>query len=145
MKKIVAMILAFVMCLSLCACGGGNNTPETEAPTETSSSSAIAGMPNFSAEDVANAIKYEFKDPESVYLSDAWAAAVKHDEEISNTEFYIIATVHAKNSFGGYADPKTYLMYWKSGSCSIVGEHISNDMPQKKFSELGCFVGWPLK
>ena len=36
MKKAISLILALAMCLSLCACGGGNVTPETaEAPTET--------------------------------------------------------------------------------------------------------------
>ena len=39
MKKAISLILALVMCLSLCACGGGEsntpNTPETtEAPTD---------------------------------------------------------------------------------------------------------------
>lgn len=34
MKKAISLILALVLCLSLCACGGGNDTPETtEAPT----------------------------------------------------------------------------------------------------------------
>ena len=36
MKKAISLLLALVMCLSLCACGGGSDTPETtEAPTET--------------------------------------------------------------------------------------------------------------
>lgn len=36
MKKAISLLLALVMCLSLCACGSGNDTPETtEAPTET--------------------------------------------------------------------------------------------------------------
>ena len=35
MKKAISLILALVLCLSLCACGGGNNTPRTEAPAET--------------------------------------------------------------------------------------------------------------
>ena len=36
MKKLIAIILAAVMCLSLAACGGGNDAPETsDAPTET--------------------------------------------------------------------------------------------------------------
>lgn len=35
MKKAISLLLALVLCLSLCACGGGNNVPETEAPTET--------------------------------------------------------------------------------------------------------------
>lgn len=36
MKKFIALILALVLCLSLCACGGGNNTPETTEATEPS-------------------------------------------------------------------------------------------------------------
>ena len=34
MKKALSLILALVLCLSLCACGGGNDAPTTEAPTE---------------------------------------------------------------------------------------------------------------
>lgn len=35
MKKAISMLLALVLCLSLCACGGGNETPETtEVTTE---------------------------------------------------------------------------------------------------------------
>ena len=30
MKKTIALILAIVLCLSLCACGGWNDTPETK-------------------------------------------------------------------------------------------------------------------
>ena len=34
MKKALSLLLALVMCLSLCACGGGSDTPKTsEAPT----------------------------------------------------------------------------------------------------------------
>ena len=36
MKKAMSLLLTLVMCLSLCACGGGNDTPETtEIPTTT--------------------------------------------------------------------------------------------------------------
>ena len=37
MKKAISLVLALVMCLSLCACGGGNDTPDTtdtNAPEE---------------------------------------------------------------------------------------------------------------
>ena len=34
MKKAISLLLALVLCLSLCACGGGNDAPATEAPTE---------------------------------------------------------------------------------------------------------------
>ena len=30
MKKTIALILSIVLCLSLCACGGSNDTPETK-------------------------------------------------------------------------------------------------------------------
>lgn len=36
MKKAISLLLALVVCLSLCACGGGNDAPKTtEAPNET--------------------------------------------------------------------------------------------------------------
>ena len=42
MKKTISLLLALVMCLSLCACGGGNDVPETtEAPTETIASEEV--------------------------------------------------------------------------------------------------------
>ena len=34
MKKALSLILALVMCLSLCACGGGSDTPDTPKATE---------------------------------------------------------------------------------------------------------------
>lgn len=33
MKKAISLLLALVMCLSLCACGGGSGTPEATEPT----------------------------------------------------------------------------------------------------------------
>ena len=36
MKKTIALLMVLALCLSLCACGGGNNVPETiETPTTT--------------------------------------------------------------------------------------------------------------
>lgn len=37
MKKAISLLLALVMCLSLCACGGGNDTPETTEASPKSS------------------------------------------------------------------------------------------------------------
>ena len=34
MKKAISLLLALVLCLSLCACGGGNDTPETTPNAE---------------------------------------------------------------------------------------------------------------
>ena len=33
MKKTIFLLLALMLCLSLCACGGGNDTPETTEAT----------------------------------------------------------------------------------------------------------------
>lgn len=35
MKKVISLVLALLMCLSLCACGGNNAPEATETPTET--------------------------------------------------------------------------------------------------------------
>ena len=40
MKKALSLILALIMCLSLCACGGGNNTPKTTEPAAEISAAA---------------------------------------------------------------------------------------------------------
>ena len=42
MKKALSLILALVMCLSLCACGGGNDPADTPATEETKSSTTEA-------------------------------------------------------------------------------------------------------
>ena len=34
MKKTIALFLLLVLCLSLCACGGSNDTPAIDVPTE---------------------------------------------------------------------------------------------------------------
>ena len=38
MKKALSLLLVLVMCLSLCACGGGNDAPETTEATNTPTS-----------------------------------------------------------------------------------------------------------
>lgn len=40
MKKVIFLLLALVMCLSLCACGGNSNTPETTEATQTPTTEA---------------------------------------------------------------------------------------------------------
>lgn len=58
MKKTLALLLAFVMCLSLYACGGSNDAPKTaEAPTETTESNALGIGNAFSTDNVECVIK----------------------------------------------------------------------------------------
>lgn len=54
-------------------------------------------------------IRDEFKGSYSVQMSDVHIDSVKVDGEESNTEFYIIGTIRAENSFGGYGDSLTVL------------------------------------
>lgn len=46
MKKTISLLLALVMCLSLCACGGGNDTPETTEATEPETSIPVETEPS---------------------------------------------------------------------------------------------------
>ncbi len=142
MKKLISMMLVLVLCLSLCACGGsgGNNIPETtQAPT-------VAKPKTPTVASVVEGIKNEFKDPDSVQITDgSWAYVEKDGEKVEN-EFYIICTVRAKNSFGGYANPQAYVIHCKNSNYRIVEEY--NDyafMTQKKFNELGCGASMGLK
>ncbi len=123
MKKFAVMLLALLMCVSLCACGG---EPVSQIPT---------------VDDVIEGIKYEFKDPDSVQMSDVHIAEV----EGGDNEYYVIGTVRAKNSFGGYANPVMYIIHCDNGSYEIEGEY--NDasyMMQNAFNDLGCGASWTI-
>lgn len=129
MKRLFALLLAFVMCFSLCACGD-----KTKAEVETE---PVSKTPTVA--EIVEGIKYEFKDPDSVQMSDVHIAKV----EDSENEYYAIGTVRAKNSFGGYGDPQAYVIHCDNGSYEIVGEY--NDasyMIQNAFNELGCGANW---
>ena len=132
MKKVISLLLALAMCLSLCACGG-NDTQEAEAKTPT-------------VESVVDGIKNEFKDPDSVQMSDVHIASVKTDNGESKTEFYIIGTIRAKNSFGGYGNPQAYIIHCNNGKYKIIDEY--NDASyamQKTFNDLGCGASWGIE
>lgn len=139
MKKIFLIFLLLTMSFSLIACGEENKTTDQ---TTTQATTKASYMPTL--ESVIEGIKYEFKDPDSVQLTNASISAVKATtvapyQYDSNTEYYIIGTVRAKNSFGGYAEPQAYIIHYKNGSYRIVGEYNDYDWAmQKAFNELGC-------
>ena len=138
MKKIIALSLVIVLCFAFAACGnknefGNNNTTE--------STTAAPQVPTVA--DVVNGIKYEFKDPDSVQMSDVGIARVKNNGIESTTEFYIIGTVRAKNGFGGYADPQAYVIHCNNGSYRIVEEfNDASYMKQRYFTDHGCGPHW---
>ena len=128
MKKTLSLIFALLMCLSLCACSEKAESTQGE-PTKV--------VPT--VDTVAEGIKNEFKDPDSVQVSDGSWAYVKVDGEEVGDELYVICTVRAKNSFGGYANPQAYVIHYKNGNYKIVEEYNDESfMTQKKYNELGC-------
>ena len=146
MKKVLSVFLLLTMCFSLAACGDGNEaTTQTTTQTTIQTTTASLHPSNYpTIESVVNGIKYEFKDPDSVQLTDASIAVVKSTTSEPykyeyDTEYYIIGTVRAKNSFGGYGEPQAYIIHCKKGRYTIVGEY--NDYSwamQGVFNELGC-------
>ena len=53
MKKAISLLLALVMCLSLCACGGGNDATQTpETPTEATESTTLGLGDTFGTDNV---------------------------------------------------------------------------------------------
>ena len=136
MKKLMLFILSVVMVFSLCACGGGTNNTSTEKE-ETPIVEEKPQKPTI--ESVVEGIKNDFKDPDSVQVSDGSWARVKNGDEESETEFYIICTVRAKNSMGGYGEPQAYIIHCNNGNYRIVEEYNDESFyTQKKFNELGC-------
>ncbi|MBQ7322697.1 MAG: hypothetical protein IJW99_11415 [Clostridia bacterium] len=145
MKRVLSVFLLLALCLALASCGDGNETA-TQATTRTTTHATTSSRPaNYpTIESVVEGIKYEFKDPDSVQLTDASIAVVKSTTSEpykyeNNTEYYIIGTVRAKNSFGGYGEPQAYIIHCKNGRYTIVGEY--NDYSwamQGAFNELGC-------
>ena len=103
MKKTISLLLALVMCLSLCACGGSNDVPETtEAPT------TIPTEPPVTREIIGLEVCIDFlkdflKNPNSLEVLEVryvLTSTIKIHYEIEYT---------AENSFGG-ADRDTIYM-----------------------------------
>ena len=135
----MTLLFLAILCLALVACGGSEEgTPETtEETTEETTVEKISYEPTIAS--VIEGIKNNFKDPDSVQVSDGCWAPVLVNGERSETEFYIICTVRAKNSFGGYADPQAYVIHSLNGNYSIVKEYNDYDFLQNKaLQNLGC-------
>ncbi|MGO5166628.1 MULTISPECIES: hypothetical protein [unclassified Candidatus Paralachnospira] len=131
MKRIISVVLVLIMTMSLVACGG-----------KTSSSTKTEKDYTPTYESVVEGIKNEFKDPDSVQLSDASYADVKDAEN----EWLIIGTVRAKNSFGGYGDPQAYVISCKGSTYKIVEEfNDASYMDNKYFVDHGCNAAMSLK
>ena len=82
MKKIIALLLVLVMALSLVACGGGNDTPETKAPD------APATEGNVSAEPEAITLKVWAPQEDQVDDS-SWLIQIEKAFEEAHPEYII--------------------------------------------------------
>ena len=119
MKKIISLFAVLLACFCICSCNGENETNNTSASSTTSTTNTTAATKEEpktpTVAEIVNGIKYNFKDPDSVILSDASIAPVKKDGVESKTEFYVIGTIRAKNSFGGYGNPQAYIIHCDNG------------------------------
>jgi len=106
----------------------------------------FCGIPTSGRRPSSDGIKDEFKDPDSVQVSEGDYAYMKDGDDVDYSEFYVIATVRAKNSFGGYGDPTNYIIHYRNGKYSIEGEYNDKLLyDQKKFNELGCYMSLSLE
>lgn len=125
MKKVLALMLAIVVVLSLAACGGGEKKEDTatEAPTETPISDA-----ELCAEYAVGKIKDALKNPSSMI--------VNHLTAIDYEDGYIFAVDYTgENGFGGSSRDTTYIQVSKSSNGfavkSIGSKNYLDDVSQK--------------
>ena len=106
MKKAISLLLALVMCLSLCACGGSNdalNTPETtEAPTTVPTEPPIT-REVLGLEVCIDFLKDHLKNPNSLEVLEVRYVLT------STVDIHYEIDYTAENSFGG-ADRDTIYM-----------------------------------
>ena len=79
-KRVIAMLLALIMALSMAACGGNSNT-ETKEPEQT-----VAGGNAEATEKVDDATTVEVFDPKSICEGVTITIAVAEDNEVSDWE-----------------------------------------------------------
>ena len=145
MKKIISLFIVVLACFCICACNNEANNTSASSTTTVDTTAAKEEPKTPTVAEIVNGIKYDFKDPDSVRLSDAHIARVKKDGVESKTEFYVIGTIHAKNSFGGYGNPQAYIIHCNNGKYKIVDEYNDESyMMQRTFNALGCGASWSI-
>ena len=142
MKKFIALLLAAIMCLSICACGGNNTAPETEAPTE--AELRLATTDDTEEEIVltnaAYAVSYLssfLKNPHSIEVY-----SIK-SKTTSGSYFYVI-NYSAENNVGGRIEDTCCIRYSqnKIGVLSTNGAGMSFEDASEDALELyNKFVG----
>ena len=94
MKKSIALLLALVLCLSLCACGGGNDAPETSVET------TAPGEVKMSKDEMLNvAIPLTRDDLDKSISNIAFAKTLIGNTYTFGGEVYSVAEDHAVVTF----------------------------------------------
>lgn len=100
MKKTISLLLALVMCLSLCACGGSKLSPEERLPDEVKEyirenyRIRIGGS-------VSEAVNVDVASVVEMKENSEWAVlgtyTIKIDKEIMSAKFGLVATYDEKS------------------------------------------------
>lgn len=95
MKKGLSLLLALVLCLSLCACGDGEQNGETQAPEKTPETSILGKW--FDVSDEVNSLQFN-EDKSAVMTTHGGESPLKWRYDTAQACYYIIITDHAGNS-----------------------------------------------
>lgn len=145
MKKIISLLLALVMCLSLCACGGGNNST-TEEPTQTPTEEELRlATENDAEEDIvltnaAYAVAYLGSFLKNPHSMEVYSIKTK---TVAGSYFYVI-NYSAENNVGGRIEDTCCIRYSqnKVGVLSTNGAGLSFEDASEEAKELyDKFVG----
>lgn len=95
MRKALSLILALVLCLSLCACGGGEQSSETQAPEKIPETFILGKW--FDVSDEVNSLQFN-EDKSAVMTTHGGDSPLKWRYDAEQACYYIIITDHAGNS-----------------------------------------------
>lgn len=103
MKKVVTLLVALVMCLSLCACGGSEEAaPNATEPATEPATEYVPQDVELCAEYAIETLKNNLKKPDSLQIHDLYG--------VDTEDSCIIAIQYAaQNSFGDVCDDNLFL------------------------------------
>lgn len=100
MKKVLSLILALVLCLSLCACGGSKLSPKERLPDEVKEYISTNYRIHIGSS-VSEAVNVDVASVIEMKENSEWAVlgtyTVKIDKEIMSAKFGLVATYDEKS------------------------------------------------
>lgn len=137
MKKTLALLLALVMVLALCACGSKEETPAAEAAAPAAEAAAPAAEAAAPAEPAVAGVEGEASgegtgEPQSFELFDASG----YDKTFDGYKQYLIDAI---NATGGPAD----ILAGDIANIEAMTEDTYADTTISMYLEFGLVVTWP--